>query len=263
MEKCPFCGSRDTDFFFTRKVLQSEAAQAICDLLRSRLPKYLGFPKEEWQAQATRCIQVLTPTKKGDCGAANLNRLLQETLNPERPGVDSLLHGETEYRVGDKVIQTKNDYQIEYTRQTPFGPEEGAGVFNGDVGYIEHIDPAEHMMTVLFDDDRAVTYQKQQLDALDLAYCLTVHKSQGSEFPVVSCRGGRAAHADGPEPALYRPDPRPAAGRTGRAGRSDSPDGGKRSRGQALHHLEGSASGRGADGAGSLNAIFKTEGKGP
>ena len=181
----PVLRSRDTDFFFTRKVLQSEAAQAICDLLRSRLPKYLGFPKEQWQAQATRCIQVLTPTKKGDCGAANLNRLLQETLNPERPGVDSLLHGETEYRVGDKVIQTKNDYQIEYTRQTPFGPEEGQGVFNGDVGYIERIDPAEHMMTVLFDDDRVVTYQKQQLDALDLAYSLTVHKSQGSEFPVV------------------------------------------------------------------------------
>ena len=181
----PVLRSRDTDFFFTRKVLQSEAAQAICDLLRSRLPKYLGFPREQWQAQATRCIQVLTPTKKGDCGAANLNRLLQETLNPERPGVDSLLHGETEYRVGDKVIQTKNDYQIEYTRQTPFGPEEGQGVFNGDVGYIERIDPAEHMMTVLFDDDRVVTYQKQQLDALDLAYSLTVHKSQGSEFPVV------------------------------------------------------------------------------
>ena len=91
----------------------------------------------------------------------------------------------TVFRVGDKVIQTKNDYQLEYTRQTPFGTETGAGVFNGDVGYILRIDPAEHLLTVCFDDDRLVTYQKQQLDALELAYCLTVHKSQGSEFPVV------------------------------------------------------------------------------
>lgn len=95
------------------------------------------------------------------------------------------MHGETEFRMGDKVIQTKNDYQIEFTRRTAAGTEEGNGVFNGDVGYIEHLDPAEHLLTVCYDDERLVTYQKQQLDALELAYCLTVHKSQGSEFPVV------------------------------------------------------------------------------
>ena len=127
----------------------------------------------------------LAPAKKGDCGAIALNHLLQDALNPEREGLDALLHGETEFRVGDKVIQTKNDYQLEYTRQTPFGTETGAGVFNGDVGYVLRIDPAEHLLTVCFDDERLVTYQKQQLDALELAYCLTVHKSQGSEFPVV------------------------------------------------------------------------------
>jgi len=132
-----------------------------------------------------RTIQVLTPTKKGDCGAIHLNQLLQAALNPERPGQDSIAHGETEFRVGDKVIQTKNDYQLEYKRRTQFGWEDGTGVFNGDVGYVERIDPAEHLLTVCFDDDRYVTYQKQQLDALELAYCLTVHKSQGSEFPVV------------------------------------------------------------------------------
>lgn len=181
----PVLRTRNTDFFFERKQLQSDAARTICDLLSARLPKYLGFPRGSWQSEAARAIQVLTPTKKGDCGSFALNRLLQNALNPESEEKDAILHGETEFRVGDKVIQTKNDYQLEYTRVTPFGKEEGKGVFNGDVGYIQRIDPAEHMLTVCFDDERLVTYQKQQLDALELAYCLTVHKSQGSEFPVV------------------------------------------------------------------------------
>ena len=181
----PVLRTRETDFFFERKVMQSDAARTICDLLSARLPKYLGFPRASWQAEATRSIQVLSPTKKGDCGSFSLNRLLQNTLNPEAPDKDAIVHGETEFRVGDKVIQTKNDYQLEFTRKTPFGTEEGSGVFNGDVGYIVRMDPAEHMLTVCFDDDRFVTYQKQQLDSLELAYCLTVHKSQGSEFPVV------------------------------------------------------------------------------
>ena len=183
--KMPILRTRDTDFFFERKALQSEAARTIAELLTTRLPKYLGFPRERWRDESVRSIQVLAPAKKGDCGAIALNHLLQDALNPEREGLDALLHGETEFRVGDKVIQTKNDYQLEYTRQTPFGTETGAGVFNGDVGYVLRIDPAEHLLTVCFDDERLVTYQKQQLDALELAYCLTVHKSQGSEFPVV------------------------------------------------------------------------------
>lgn len=181
----PILNARDTDFFFERKMLQADAAQTICDLLSTRLPKYLGFPKAKWQSEAVRCIQVLSPTKKSDCGSIQLNRLLQAALNPESAKRDALTHGETEFRVGDKVIQTKNDYQITYVKKSSLGTEEGAGVFNGDVGYIEHIDPAEHLLTVCFDDERLVTYQRQQLDALELAYCLTVHKSQGSEFPVV------------------------------------------------------------------------------
>jgi exodeoxyribonuclease V alpha subunit len=181
----PALNSKGADFFFERRATQSEAAQTICDLLQTRLPKYLGFPKNEWQREAVRAIQVLSPTKKGDCGSFSLNRMLQAALNPERPGLDTILHGDIEFRVGDKVIQTKNDYQLAFIRTTPTGQEEGAGIFNGDVGYVEAVDPAEHLLTVCFDDDRMVTYQKTQLDALELAYCLTVHKSQGCEFPVV------------------------------------------------------------------------------
>lgn len=181
----PTLNARGADFFFERRNTQTDAAETIAALLKTRLPRYLGFPKERWQREAVRAIQVLSPTKKGDCGSVNLNKLLQTALNPERPGLDSLLHGDTEFRVGDKVIQTRNDYQLTFTRTTASGTEEGAGVFNGDVGYIETVDPDEHLLTVSFDDDRLAVYQKQQLDSLELAYCLTVHKSQGCEFPVV------------------------------------------------------------------------------
>jgi exodeoxyribonuclease V alpha subunit len=181
----PTLNEKGADFFFERRETQLEAAETICALLKARLPRYLGFPKEQWQREAVRAIQVLSPTKKGDCGSLHLNRLLQSTLNPERPGLDAVVHGDTEFRVGDKVIQTRNDYQLAYTRSTAAGTEEGAGVFNGDVGYVEAADPSEHLVIVCFDDERTVTYQKQQLDSLELAYCLTVHKSQGCEFPVV------------------------------------------------------------------------------
>ena len=181
----PTLNAHGADFFFERRLTQGDAARTICELLQSRLPGYLKIPKAERRSESARAIQVLSPTKKGDCGSVNLNRLLQAALNPDRPGVDTLMHGEMEFRVGDKVIQTKNDYQLPFIRKAAIGTEEGVGVFNGDVGYIQTIDPAEHLLTVCFDDERIVTYQKQQLDALELAYCLTVHKSQGCEFPVV------------------------------------------------------------------------------
>ena len=181
----PFLNTKGTDFFFERRMGQPEAARTICDLLARRLPEYLRFPVKNRQRMIVGTMQVLTPTKKGECGSYALNRALQNALNPAKKGLPSLVHGDTEFRKGDKVIQTKNNYQIVYVRDTADGPEEGAGVFNGDVGYIETLDPDDHSMVVCFDEERRVTYQREQLDLLELAYCLTVHKSQGSEFPVV------------------------------------------------------------------------------
>ena len=125
------------------------------------------------------------PARKGECGVNSLNILLQEALNPSSPSKPQLTWGETLFRLGDKVIQTKNDYRIEWTRETPSGYEEGAGVFNGDVGFIVDVDPGNTTLTVLFDEEKKVVYESGDLDALEPAYCLSVHKSQGSEFPVV------------------------------------------------------------------------------
>jgi len=183
--KLPYLNAKGSDFFFERRNGPAETAKTICELLEKRLPEYLKIPEKNRRRRIVHLMQVLTPTKKGDCGSVALNRVLQNALNPRRKGLNTLLHGDTEFRQGDKVIQTKNNYQIVYIRDTADGQEEGTGVFNGDVGYIENIDADEHRMTVCFDEERYVSYQKEQLDLLELAYCLTVHKSQGSEFPVV------------------------------------------------------------------------------
>lgn len=181
----PVLRAQNTDFFFERKAIQSAAAVTVTQLIKERLPRYLHLPANDIQ-EIERNIQVLSPTKKGDCGSYALNKQLQNALNPETGRLASVVHGNTEFRTGDKVIQIKNDYQLEYTKETEYGLiEKGTGVFNGDIGYIESVDASEHMVTVRFDDDRLVVYHKNQLDELELGYCLTVHKSQGSEFPVV------------------------------------------------------------------------------
>ena len=128
-----------------------------------------------------RDIQVLSPTKKGDVGVWQLNKLLQDCLNPKRPGIGERSRGDTVFRIGDKVMQTRNNYQMEWSR----GIEAGLGVFNGDMGFITGIDSEEHTVEVTFDDDRVAEYDDTVLDDLELAYCISVHKSQGSEFPAV------------------------------------------------------------------------------
>lgn len=181
----PLLNGKGTDFFFERKDGFLPAAQTIVQLVTTRLPGFLGYGEKERLAQAVRNIQVLAPAKKGECGVVALNNMLQAALNPPSPHKPSLHYGETVYRLGDKVMQTKNDYQIEWKRETASGWEDGTGVFNGDVGFITDVDEEEHCLTVLFDEEKEVVYQSAQLENLDLAYCLSVHKSQGSEFPVV------------------------------------------------------------------------------
>ena len=181
----PLLNEKGTDFFFERKSGFSETAQAVLALLTRRLPAYLGYPEKQAASFAVRNIQVLAPARKGGCGVNTLNLLLQEALNPPAPRVPQLAWGDTVFRLGDKVIQTKNDYRLEWTRQTAAGEEEGAGVFNGDVGFITAVDPEDSTLTVLFDEERKVVYETGDLDSLELAYCLSVHKSQGSEFPAV------------------------------------------------------------------------------
>ena len=183
--KMPLLNEKGTDFFFERKPLLREAASAIVALARDRLPGYLGYSPREAAFLSARNIQVLAPSKKGECGVLNLNLLLQEALNPASRSSPEISWGETVFRLGDKVIQTRNNYDLIWHKKTASGWEDGSGVFNGDIGFVIQADPGEHSLTVRFDENREVLYESGDLEDLSLAYCLSVHKSQGSEFPVV------------------------------------------------------------------------------
>lgn len=131
-------------------------------------------------------IQVLAPMKKGTLGVYNINRALQAALNPPAPGKREQTFGDTVFREGDKIMQMQNDYKVEWTRRGQSGEVvEGTGAFNGDLGTVYRIDPAARRLSVLFDDDRLANYDFSQVDTLSLAYCISIHKSQGSEFPIV------------------------------------------------------------------------------
>ena len=163
-----------SDFFFMRRQNEEAVGQLIRDLCTARLPKNMGIPSEQ--------IQVLSPTRKGGVGTISLNKMLQAALNPATPEKKERQFGEFVFREGDRVMQIRNNYDIMWKKTD--GSEVGTGIFNGDVGIIREIDPGTETMTIRF-DDREAEYDFTQLNELEPAYAMTVHKSQGSEYRAV------------------------------------------------------------------------------
>ncbi len=172
--KMPELRERKNDFFFLPQNSETAVADTLVGLCVTRLPKNMGIPPEQ--------IQVLSPTKRGACGTANLNKLLQQSLNPPSAQKREHKFGEMTFREGDRIMQIRNNYDIIWKKCD--GSAVGTGVFNGDVGIIKKIEPSMEQMTVLF-DNREVDYDFSQLGELELAYAMTVHKSQGSEYRAV------------------------------------------------------------------------------
>ncbi len=171
----PELKERTKDFFFMRRSTPQDVANTVTDLYRNRLPKSYGV-------NAFSDIQVLTPTKKGITGTIELNRLLQKCINPPAQEKKEYKYGDTIFREGDKVMQTKNNYDMEYST---LSGEKGVGIYNGDMGIIDTIHKEDKYMIISFDDGKIIEYPFTDLDEVELAYAITVHKSQGSEFPYV------------------------------------------------------------------------------
>lgn len=175
----PYLNQKGKDFFLIRESDPESIVETVLELAKHRLPKFNGY-------DSMRDIQVLSCSKKGDVGVNILNKKLQQVLNPPKHYKPEKKVGEALYRAGDKIMQIKNNYNTKWKRVSQgrvIG--EGEGVFNGDLGYIVSMDMEEGELLVVFDDDREVVYKFNQLDEIRHAYATTVHKSQGSEFPVV------------------------------------------------------------------------------
>ena len=169
----PELSGNQGDFFFLCRRDAQRAVSTVLELCRTRLPDNMHIPAEQ--------IQVLTPTRKGPCGTVNLNRLLQDALNPKAPGKRELTWGERVFRVGDRIMQTRNDYDVMWEKDDG---TVGTGLFNGDVGRIADIDAGGEWLALDFDGRKAL-YSVEMLSEIDLAYAQTVHKAQGSEYRCV------------------------------------------------------------------------------
>jgi len=171
--KMPELDNSSKDFFFASKTDTSEALSTIIDMCTTRIPKFLNTDSSK--------IQVLAPMKAGLCGIDNLNKCLQEKLNPLKGFASEIVTERYSFRLNDRVMQTTNNYEREWTKST----ERGTGVFNGDIGTITHIDSAINELIVTFEDGRVARYTKSDLSEIVLSYAITIHKSQGSEFDCV------------------------------------------------------------------------------
>ncbi len=173
----PDIDNKSNDFFFEEKETAQEIMQNTVTLVTKRLPKFLDKEPKD--------IQVLCPMKRGLAGTYNLNRELQRIINPFSPLKKEIKQGENLFREGDKVMQMQNNYQQEWSQTNGTKVERGTGVFNGDIGYIESINTQIMQFSVHFDDNKVAVYQYADLEQLSLAYAVTIHKSQGSEFDAV------------------------------------------------------------------------------
>lgn len=173
--------NKSRDFFYLPRTNTKDIADEVGHLLTRKLPPFVGCESKE--------IQVLTPMRNGELGVSNLNVQLQKVLNPPNSRKkEKEQHDGTIFREGDKVMQIKNNYKLEwciYSEKGRFRVEEGVGVFNGDMGVIKEIDDYNEEVVVLFDDEKEVRYPYNLLDELELSYAITIHKSQGSEYPAI------------------------------------------------------------------------------
>lgn len=175
----PMLNVEDKDFFIDRREDGEDILNTVIDLTVNRLPGYMSLdPHQD--------IQILAPMRKGAIGVNNLNKLLQSVLNPPTEEKPERQFRDIVFREGDKVMQIRNNYNLEWiVRIGDRTIEEGEGIFNGDTGFIQSIDLEAQSLTVIFEDSKEVEYDFSQLDELELAYAISIHKSQGSEFPVV------------------------------------------------------------------------------
>lgn len=171
----PILNEKNSDFFFLKTETPAITRNVVVDLISKRLPNAYGY-------DFSKDIQILTQSRKGICGVFELNRLLQDILNSKTETTDELLVGNKLFRVNDKVMQTKNNYNLSFVDSDG---EENFGVYNGDMGHIIFIDKSSKKLTVEMDDNRVIDYTLEDLDNLELAYAITIHKSQGSEFKSV------------------------------------------------------------------------------